>query len=139
MRISLFVKAVNGLFQATLKVLTKAIVTMKIFRVENDFGVGAYSIEYNNEAIISSKISKKHPDPNEEPNFKDINWAFKGWNFGFESLKEVYIWFKASHREILKIHNVQISEYECIDYRLGFRQVIFDRSTAKLISKQELK
>ena len=116
---------------------------MIFYRVENDEGMGAYSLPgpeedlcgpmFCDEVMYLGNGSKIHPTPDNDPLLKDIDFYEEtepySWYFCFESLEALHNWFYAPiMKEKLHEAGAAISVIEAEVYVLGEKQAIYCRN-----------
>jgi len=118
---------------------------MRIFRVENAEGIGAYHA-----GLTKHPIESRHPEPSDDNTISDVWWDLwmagkqSDYFFGFAALPDLQAWFhdptwlRYAHENGLAIHVYEIDEHapnpsapECKCAYVGEIQTIFLRSRAR--------
>ncbi len=118
------------------------------YRLEDERGRGVYSSNCRHPSAQDPTVMVNHPAPLGDPLLKDI-WkelGGDGWDgesrnyyFGFSSMEQLRRWFyDPEYLETIQSQGIRIAIYQTDDFHIGDTQMIFRKSTAKLIGHADL-
>ncbi len=108
---------------------------MKLYRVEDSWGVGAYTMRCLDDFVISSRESPRHPMPNRDPMLRDHIEDDFDWFYAFASLEDLRAWFTEDLCEPLRASAAAISVIDAEVYVLGEKQAIFKEVGSKIVER----